>query len=109
MGMDYNRLADCYKALADKTRLRILALLKEEDLCVGELVSILGITQPAVSQHVRKLRLAGLVKERRQGQWVYYSLCGEGLAFYPAVLESLPDAGHEVEQLKLEGKQGICD
>ncbi|PTM57828.1 ArsR/SmtB family transcription factor [Desmospora activa] len=107
--MDYNRLADFYKALADKTRLRILALLKEEDLCVGELVSILDMTQPAVSQHVRKLRLAGLVKERRQGQWVYYSLSGEDLPFYPAILEHLPDARHELEQLKQEGKKGICD
>lgn len=107
--MDYDRLADGYKALADKTRLRILALLKEESLCVGELVSVLGMTQPAVSQHVRKLRQAGLIKERRQGQWIYYSLHGDGWPFLPALLEHLPDASADIERLKQEGKKGICE
>ncbi|MDR6226712.1 ArsR/SmtB family transcription factor [Desmospora profundinema] len=107
--MEYDRLAECYKALADKTRLRILALLKEEALCVGELVSILGMTQPAVSQHVRKLARAGLVKERRQGQWIYYSLHGEGLPVYPSVLEHLPNASGDIERLKREGKKGVCE
>ncbi|GGA54720.1 transcriptional regulator [Kroppenstedtia guangzhouensis] len=106
--MNFDRLADCHKALGDKTRLRILALLREEDLCVGELVEILKITQPAVSQHVRKLRNAGLVKERRQGQWVYYSLNGEDYPYFPSLLRSLPDQSREIERLKEEGKKGIC-
>ncbi|SMO89920.1 ArsR/SmtB family transcription factor [Melghirimyces algeriensis] len=106
--MDFDQLADCHKALGDKTRLRILALLREEDLCVGELVEILKITQPAVSQHVRKLRNARLVKERRQGQWVYYSLDGKDYPFYSSILQSLPDLSAEITRLKAEGKKGIC-
>ena len=66
--MDWEQIAECHKALADKTRLHILALLKVEELCVCELVEVLKITQPAVSRHMRKLKNAKLVKERRQGQ-----------------------------------------
>lgn len=106
--MDFDQLAECHKALGDKTRLRILALLREEDLCVGELVEILKITQPAVSQHVRKLRNARLVKERRQGQWVYYSLNGQDYPYFPSLLRSLPDQSHEIEGLKEAGKKGVC-
>ncbi|PTX63365.1 ArsR family transcriptional regulator [Melghirimyces profundicolus] len=107
--MNFYQLADCHKALADKTRLRILALLKEEDLCVGELVEILKMSQPAVSQHVRKLKNAKLVKERRQGQWVYYSLDGKEYPFLDAFLQTLPDQSGEIERLKAEGKKGICN
>ncbi|MDA8353176.1 MAG: metalloregulator ArsR/SmtB family transcription factor [Firmicutes bacterium] len=107
--MDFDQLADCHKALGDKTRLRILALLKEEDLCVGELVEILKMTQPAVSQHVRKLRQARLVRERRQGQWVFYSLDGRDYPFFLSFLRTLPDQQDEIQRLKAEGKKGVCD
>lgn len=106
--MNFDQLADCHKALGDKTRLRILALLKKEDLCVGELVEILKISQPGVSQHVRKLRNVRLVKERRQGQWVYYSLDGKDYPFFSAFLQTLPDLSAEIERLKAEGKKGVC-
>jgi ArsR family transcriptional regulator len=60
--------------LADKTRLTILTLLKEKELCVCDIVEALEISQPNASQHLRKLKSAGLVTETRKGQWVYYSL-----------------------------------
>ena len=63
-----------FKVLGDKTRLRILSLLQGRELCVCDLTEILEISQPGVSQHLRRLRQAGFVHERRGGQWIYYSL-----------------------------------
>lgn len=60
------------KSLADPTRVKILVLIRDEELCVCELQAILQISQPAVSQHLAKLRAAGLVQERRAGMWTYY-------------------------------------
>lgn len=106
--MEWDLLADCFKALGDKTRLRILALLKVEELCVCELVDILGMTQPAVSQHMRRLKQAKLVKERRQGQWVFYSLDGSIYPFFDDVVRMLPDLREEVEKLKQRGRRVVC-
>jgi ArsR family transcriptional regulator len=61
------------KALADPTRLKLLKLVLQEELCVCELVDLLQISQPAVSQHLAKLKAAGLVRERRAGMWTYYA------------------------------------
>jgi len=107
--MDIHLLAECHKALGDKTRLQILALLKEEELCVCELVEILKISQPAVSQHMRRLKSAKLVKERRQGQWVFYSLDGSIYPFFEQILQSLPNASEEIEQLKQKGLKVLCN
>lgn len=60
------------KALADPTRLKILKFLLIEELCVCELQELLQISQPAVSQHIARLRTAGLVKDRRAGMWTFY-------------------------------------
>ncbi|OLN32943.1 ArsR/SmtB family transcription factor [Desulfosporosinus metallidurans] len=67
-------MAEEFKVLGDKTRLRILSLLEGRELCVCDLTEVLGISQPGVSQHMRRLRQAGFVHERRGGQWIYYSL-----------------------------------
>jgi ArsR family transcriptional regulator len=101
-------LAECCKALGDKTRLRILALLKTEELCVCELVEILQMTQPSVSQHLRKLKTAGLVHERRQGQWVFYSLAGTRYPFFQELLNTLPDMGDRIEELRQKGLKVCC-
>lgn len=60
------------KALADKNRLKILQMLLNGDLCVGALAQHLGISKPAVSQHLRILREAGLVKGEKRGYWTHY-------------------------------------
>ncbi len=62
------------KAISQPTRLRILLLLADAELCSCELVEMLGVTQPAISQHMNVLRDAGLVSERKSGTWVYYKL-----------------------------------
>jgi DNA-binding transcriptional ArsR family regulator len=60
------------KALADKKRLKILRLLLSSDLCVGALAKHLGISKPAVSQHLRILRKAGLIRGEKRGYWTHY-------------------------------------
>lgn len=64
-----------FQLLSDDTRLRCLALLHTEgELCVCELVHALGVIQPKISRHLATLRDAGIVADRRAGQWVYYQL-----------------------------------
>ena len=69
-----NSLADIFKALADKTRLRLVDLLMTHDLCVGALANRLDISKPAVSQHLQILRKAGLVKGEKRGYWTHYTI-----------------------------------
>src|SRR3954463_14288928 len=67
-----DELEDLFKALADKTRLRILALLGANEVCVCHLHDSLGIPQPTASRHLAYLRRAGLVDARREGVWMHY-------------------------------------
>lgn len=60
------------KTLADPTRLTIFKLVLHDELCICEIQRLLGISQPAVSQHMARLKAAGLVRERRAGMWTYY-------------------------------------
>ncbi|MGE5673341.1 MAG: ArsR/SmtB family transcription factor [Mycobacterium leprae] len=60
------------KVLADPTRMKLAKLLLDQELCVCELPPLLGISQPAVSQHIARLKAAGLLQERRAGTWTYY-------------------------------------
>lgn len=64
-----------YKCLADDTRLKaILLIADQQELCVCELVSALNLSQPKVSRHLAQLRQCGLLTDRKQNQWVYYSI-----------------------------------
>ena len=65
---------DLFKALADETRLRIVVLLSEKELCVCQIETALNLSQAKVSRHLTILRYSGLVRCRREGTWVYYSL-----------------------------------
>ena len=64
-----------FKALADPARLRILMLLRQGELCVCQLMPVLKLHQSHVSWHLSVLKRAGLITDRRDGRWVYYSLC----------------------------------
>lgn len=64
-----------FKSLADETRLRILLLThNQQELCVCELTTALNEIQPKISRHLAYLRKAGILSDRRQGQWVYYRI-----------------------------------
>ena len=67
-------LETVFKALADKTRLRILALLGNNEVCVCHMHDSLGLPQPTVSRHLAYLRRSGLVEARRDGVWMHYQV-----------------------------------
>lgn len=67
-------LSQLFKVLADETRTRILYILVQGELCTCHLAEVLGMSLPAISHHLRILRLTRLVKNRRSGKMVYYSL-----------------------------------
>ncbi|MPY17515.1 winged helix-turn-helix transcriptional regulator [Paenibacillus glucanolyticus] len=96
------------KLLSDGTRLTILALLKDREFCVCELVDILEISQPGVSQHLRKLKSQGLVKEDKRGQWVYYSLNVDDKPYIKSVLEYTPDSRTILNVLNKKDITFIC-
>ncbi|TWT07984.1 winged helix-turn-helix transcriptional regulator [Planococcus sp. CPCC 101016] len=64
----------CLKAVSDSTRLLMMKLVESNELCVCQFVEMFDMSQPAISQHLRKLKHAGLVKENRRGQWRFYSM-----------------------------------
>jgi ArsR family transcriptional regulator len=74
MAADLKSLASTYKALSDATRLRILTLLVEGEVCVCEIHDTLRLPQPTVSRHLGYLRRSGLVEARRDATWMYYRL-----------------------------------
>lgn len=75
---DHLFLADRFQALADSTRLRILVLLRDMELSVGELALVLGQSQPRVSRHLKILADAGVLERRKEGSWVFLTLAKRG-------------------------------
>lgn len=84
------------KGLADKNRLQIIDLLLKNDLCVGALAEHLGISEPAVSQHLQVLRKAGLVSGEKRGYWTHYSVNKEVIC-------------HVADELKKMTEQPLSD
>ena len=70
----YVDLAETFRALADSTRAKIVHVLVDDSLCVCDLAQVVGVSEPAVSQHLRLLRSLRIVRGRRDGKMVYYSL-----------------------------------
>jgi ubiquinone/menaquinone biosynthesis C-methylase UbiE/DNA-binding HxlR family transcriptional regulator len=86
-------LADRFQVLADPTRLRIVALLREMELSVGELAQILGQSQPRVSRHLKILADAGVLERRKEGSWVFLALAdAERVAPMFALIDAWGDA-----------------
>ncbi len=67
-------LVTIFKALSDETRLRVIKLLEHGELCVCDITAALDMVQPKVSFHLSALKEAGLIKDRKQGKWIHYSL-----------------------------------
>lgn len=78
---------DTAKALADPSRVRIVCALKDRELCVCQIVELLGLAPSTVSKHVSVLRQAGLVESRKDGRWVHYRRPGQGIS--PLALAAL--------------------
>src|SRR5690554_6542279 len=98
-------MAENFKLLSDKSRLTILALLREQDLCVCDIVDMMEMSQPSISQHLRKLKSAGLANEKRRGQWIYYSLNVQDKPYIQDVLDYVPSFKEKMSQYKLNS----CD
>ena len=71
---DLTYMASIYMALADKTRLRLLDMMRDGEICVGGFTDTLGESQPKISRHLAYLRNAGIVDARRNGKWIHYSI-----------------------------------
>lgn len=96
---------EVFKALSDLTRLRIVHLLTRtgKELCVCEFVDALEEPQYNVSRHLKELRQAGLLKERREGRWAYYSLNEDGDNFKDSLfklVKSIPIDKEDAKRLK---------
>lgn len=76
-----------FLALADKTRLRLLNLMSEDEICVCYFTEVLGESQPKVSRHLAYLRNAGIVSTRREGKWMHYSIEMPGNPYAAQVLQ----------------------
>jgi ArsR family transcriptional regulator len=102
-----NRLAEIFAALADPTRLRLLNLIAEREICVCYLVDVLGQPQPKISRHLAYLRKTALVAARREGKWMHYRLCQPAdpasAAILAEVLRALQGDGRmQLEKAQLE-------
>lgn len=94
-----------FRAFSDRTRLRILALLKRGETCVCDLVDVLGVPQPTASRHLAYLRRAGLVIPRRDGQWSYYRLAPAQTEFHKKLLDCLGCCFNAVPELARDAKR----
>ncbi len=82
-------LAQLFHALSDETRLGILEALRGGERCVCELTDTLDAAQSRLSFHLKTLKDAGMVTDRRDGRWVYYTLAPDALAMVQAALNEL--------------------
>ena len=114
-----DQAVETLRFLSDKNRLRILAALTRAETCVCDLIDELGLAQPLVSYHLGKLRKAGLVRSRREAQWIYYSLdpvAWEELIAPLAGVLSLPGlppqaafgTNHRCDTLPADPARGAC-
>ncbi|MFC5403138.1 ArsR/SmtB family transcription factor [Cohnella soli] len=85
-----DEMLESMKLLSDKSRLTILSLLKEKEMCVCDIVALMETTQSNVSQHLKKLKTGGLINETKRRQWVYYSLNLDDKPYLKEILAQLP-------------------
>jgi ArsR family transcriptional regulator len=102
-----------FRAFSDRTRLRLLNLLRTGETCVCDLVDVIGAPQPKISRHLAYLKKSGLVIARKDGFWMHYSLAPASTAFHKSLLkcleccfQSVPELAHDVERLGRAAKCG---
>lgn len=91
-----NELTAIFKALSDETRLRIIKLLEQGELCVCDITAALDMVQPKVSFHLSALKEAGLIKDRKSGKWIHYSLNEKDLFRRMLILSACERMGDSV-------------
>lgn len=94
-----------FRAFSDRTRLRILHLLRGGELCVCDIVRVLGLPQPKVSRHLAYLRKAGLVRARKEGLWMRYELAAARDEFHASLLNCLGCCFGSVPELERDARK----
>lgn len=105
-----------FRALSDRTRLRILSLLTAGELCVCDLVAVLDVPQPKASRHLAYLRRVGLVAARKDGYWNYYRIATSPGPLQAKLLEcvsfcakEIPECAQDSKAVKLRCRKDCCD
>ncbi len=109
--IEIEKTATILKLLGDKTRLTMVKMLDSNDCCVCEFVEVFKASQPAISQHLRKLKDAGIVKETRRGQWIIYSLNKDSVHYslVENILQYLPNQDYRIKELEEQGLRISCE
>jgi ArsR family transcriptional regulator len=101
-----------FRAFSDRTRLRILHLLLDGELCVCDIVTVIRVPQPTASRHLAYLVRAGLIQKRKQGLWAYYKLAPATSSLHRSLVKCLKECFHDVPGLLSDTKRaksaGIC-
>lgn len=92
--MDERKIAAVFKALGDENRIHILKLLRFGEKCACKLLEELSISQPTLSHHLKILCDAGIVTGRKEGKWMHYSICCEGVRSIRSLLQELLSPGN---------------
>ncbi|GED20854.1 ArsR/SmtB family transcription factor [Kurthia gibsonii] len=109
--IEMNTASEIFKLLGHETRLTMLKILDDHDCCVCEFVEIFQATQPSISQHIRKLKDSGLIKEERRGQWIFYSTNEENVHYHFIIqlLNLLPNQNEKLKELEDSGTRIKCE
>ncbi|MGM8366205.1 ArsR/SmtB family transcription factor [Virgibacillus sp. W0181] len=107
----YETTEETLKAIGEETRLKIISYLTFDTFCVCELVELLHMSQPSISQHIRRLKQANIVLEERKGKWVFYSLNNQHDLYHLLlhVVSTLPSVASQIKDLEADGKRIICE
>lgn len=89
-----------FLALADKTRLRLLNLMRESEICVCFFTEVLGESQPKISRHLAYLRNAGLVSARREGKWMHYKIEMPENFYAAQILQNTLDGLKSIDEMQ---------
>ncbi len=100
-----NQLVLLAKALTDPSRVRVLALLREQELCVCEICDVLGLTQSTLSTHLQVIRKAGLVSARKEGKWMYYAISPDAKPIVRSLFKAFAPSLKGDATLRQDGKK----
>jgi ArsR family transcriptional regulator, arsenate/arsenite/antimonite-responsive transcriptional repressor len=96
----FTDIVSIFKALADDNRIRILNLLRNDELCVCDIEAVLGIKQSNASRHLNKLKVAGIIVSEKKSQWVYYRLKNDTFVKFPFISIIINDEMRKISVCK---------
>jgi len=100
-----NQVNLMFRAFSDRTRLRILHLLLDRELCVGDIITVIQVPQPTASRHLAYLRKAGLVRTRKNGLWKHYRIAPVETVFQRDLIKCLQSCFQDVPELAADEKR----